>query len=112
MTFEGTWDLAIATPIGRIDSVVELRSENGAVSGYAHGAGERIELRDIVVDGARLTWRQSVTRPMRLNLTFAVTIDGDRLTGTSRAGRLPSSKVTGTRRKGGEPIRDTGGTPR
>jgi hypothetical protein len=35
---------------------------------------------------------------MRLNLAFAVTIDGDTLTGTSKAGRLPASKVTGRRR--------------
>ncbi|MDJ1136122.1 hypothetical protein [Streptomyces iconiensis] len=35
---------------------------------------------------------------MRLNLAFAVTVDGDTLTGTSKAGRLPSSKVTGVRR--------------
>jgi hypothetical protein len=35
---------------------------------------------------------------MRLNLAFAVTVDGDTLTGTSKAGRLPASKVTGRRR--------------
>jgi hypothetical protein len=35
---------------------------------------------------------------MRLDLAFAVTVDGDTLTGTSKAGRLPSSKVTGRRR--------------
>jgi hypothetical protein len=36
---------------------------------------------------------------MRLNLAFAVTVDGDTLAGTSRAGRLPASKVTGRRRE-------------
>jgi hypothetical protein len=35
---------------------------------------------------------------MRLNLAFAVAVDGDTLAGTSRAGRLPASKVTGQRR--------------
>ncbi len=34
---------------------------------------------------------------MRPNLTFDVTIDGDTLTGTSKAGMLPTSKVTETR---------------
>ena len=34
---------------------------------------------------------------MRPNLKFDVTIDGDTLTGTSKAGPLPTSKVTGTR---------------
>ncbi|MGW7492395.1 hypothetical protein [Streptomyces sp. NPDC054786] len=38
------------------------------------------------------------TKPLRLNLSFAVTVDGDTLSGTSRAGRLPASKVTGRHR--------------
>ncbi len=50
-----------------------------------------------VLDGNRLTWKQSITKPMRLNLTFDVIIDGDTLSGTSKAGMLPASKVTGTR---------------
>lgn len=35
---------------------------------------------------------------MRLNLAFTVTLADDTLTGTSKAGRLPASKVTGQRR--------------
>lgn len=59
--------------------------------------GETVPLEDLGVDGRRATWRQSVTRPMRLNLEFEVTVDGDVLTGHSRAGRLPRSAVTGRR---------------
>ncbi|AEW99693.1 hypothetical protein [Streptantibioticus cattleyicolor] len=95
---EGTWDLTIATPVGRMRPVVELRRQDGRLVGTARGVGEELPLKDIALDGDQLTWKQSVTRPMRLNLTFAVTIDGDTLTGTSKAGRLPSSKVTGRRR--------------
>jgi hypothetical protein len=98
MSFEGTWDLTIATPIGRMNSVVELSRRDGVLSGHAKGAAEQVALQDIVVDGDHLTWRQSVTKPMRLNLAFAVRVEGDTLTGTSKAGRLPASKVTGRRR--------------
>lgn len=97
----GVWDLTIVTPIGRVQPVVELRTENGLLVGTAHGAGETLPLKDVALDGDRLTWKQSITRPMRLDLTFAVTVDGDTLTGTSKAGRLPSSKVTGRRRSDG-----------
>jgi hypothetical protein len=41
-------------------------------------------LRDILLEGNRLTWAQSITKPMRLNLTFDVTIDGDQIHGTSK----------------------------
>ena len=54
--------------------------------------------RRLVLDGDRLTWKQAVTKPVRLNLAFAVTVTGDTLTGTSQAGRLPASQVTGERR--------------
>jgi hypothetical protein len=98
MSVEGTWDLSISTPIGQIKAVVELLQEAGVLTGTAHGAGEEVPLSDVALDGDRLTWKQAITKPLRLNLAFAVTVDGETLTGTSKAGRLPASKVTGQRR--------------
>ena len=97
MSVDGIWNLSISTPIGKIKSVVELREQDGTLTGVASGAGEDVPLTDISLDGDRLTWKQAITKPMRLNLAFDVTIDGDTLRGTSKAGRLPSSKVTGER---------------
>lgn len=94
----GIWDLSLATPIGNMTAVIELREEAGALRGTAFGSGEEIPLREIAVDGSRLTWKQSITKPIRLNLTFDVSVDGDTMTGTSKAGLLPSSKVSGQRR--------------
>ncbi|WP_030513784.1 hypothetical protein [Nocardia sp. NRRL WC-3656] len=105
MSAEGIWDLSISTPIGRIAVELDIRRENGTLAGTASGAGERVSLHDIVLDGDRLTWNQAVRKPMRLNLAFAVTVEGDALTGTAEAGRLPASKVTGVRRGGVEHIR-------
>jgi len=70
---------------------------DGVIEGIARGATETTPLIDPVLVGDRLTWSQEITRPMRLNLTFEVTIDGDTLSGTSKAGRLPPSKVSGKR---------------
>jgi hypothetical protein len=100
MSAEGIWDLSITTPIGRIKAVADFRQDNGVLTGTAHGAGENVPLADIVLAGDRLTWHQAVTKPLRLNLAFAVTIDGDTLIGTAKAGRLPASNVTGQRRPG------------
>lgn len=93
----GNWDLVIATPIGKMAVVLELREVEGRLEGTARGSAEAVPLVDLVREGDSLTWRQGITRPMRLNLDFDVTVDGDALSGTSKAGRLPSSKVTGTR---------------
>jgi hypothetical protein len=100
MSAEGTWDLSISTPIGKIKAVAEFRREDGLLTGTAHGAGEEVPLDNVVLDGDQLTWNQAITKPMRLNLAFTVKIDGDTLAGTSKAGRLPSAKVTGARRDG------------
>jgi hypothetical protein len=95
----GDWDVTIKTPVGSL-AVVYSFADDGGITGTATGKGETVPLRDIVVAGQRVTWRQSVTKPMRLNLEFDVVVDGDRLTGYSKAGRLPRSTVTGTRRQG------------
>jgi hypothetical protein len=97
MSITGFWNVSISTPIGAQSVVLELIERGGAVKGIAKGNAESTPLLDPVLDGNRLTWKQSITKPMRLNLTFDVTIDGDRLIGTSKAGMLPTSKVTGTR---------------
>jgi hypothetical protein len=95
----GDWDVAIKTPIGSLAVVYTFSDDDGGVTGTATGKGETVPLRDIAVDGQRVTWRQSVTKPMRLNLEFDVVVEGDRLTGHSKAGRLPRSAVTGVRRE-------------
>ncbi|WP_197379880.1 hypothetical protein [Mycolicibacterium mengxianglii] len=94
-TIAGTWDISIKTPVGTLQ-VEYLFTEDS--SGTATMRGETTPLQDVVVDGAHVTWRQSVTKPMRLNLEFDVSVDGDLLTGQSRAGRLPRSQVIGQRR--------------
>ena len=97
MSLTGIWNISISTPIGTQSVVLELTESGGVVAGIAKSDAENTPLINPVLDGNRLTWKQSITRPMRLNLTFDVTIDGDTLTGTSKAGMLPTSKVTGTR---------------
>ncbi len=93
----GTWDVNVKTPIGAMTAVYAFTEVGGLVAGTASSKAETVPLADIVCDGPQVTWQQSVTRPMRLNLHFDVVVDGQTLTGHSRAGRLPRSTVTGTR---------------
>jgi hypothetical protein len=99
MSVLGDWDLTIKTPIGSLAVAYTFTEQGGSLAGTATGKDETVPLHGIVVDGQRITWRQSVAKPMRLNLDFDVVVDGDRLTGHSRAGRLPRSAVRGERRR-------------
>jgi hypothetical protein len=95
----GEWDVAIKTPIGSLQVLYTFTDDSGVLTGTATVKGETVVLRDITVAAQRVTWRQSVTKPMRLNLEFDVIVDSDRLTGYSKAGRPPRSAVTGVRRR-------------
>jgi hypothetical protein len=100
-TIAGTWELQLRTPIGTITATYAFVETADGLAGTATTEDESVPLTDIVTatapDGERVTWRQSVSRPLRLNLDFDVTAAGDRLTGHSRAGRLPRTRVTGRR---------------
>ena len=98
MSIVGDWDVTIKTPIGSLAVAYSFTEADGLLTGTATAKDETVPLHDIIVDAQRITWRQSVTKPMRLNLNFDVVVDEDRLTGHSRAGRLPRSAVTGIRR--------------
>jgi hypothetical protein len=97
----GTWHLRMKTPIGTIDADYRFAETADGVTGSAVGAGEEVTLDDVVcaatAEGERVTWRQRITKPLRLNLAYDVTVTGDSLAGYSRAGRLPRSRVTGER---------------
>jgi hypothetical protein len=97
----GTWHLRMKTPIGTFEADYRFTETDGGVTGTAVGAGEQTTLENVVrtatADGERVTWRQEITKPMRLNLEYDVTVTGDTLAGHSRAGRLPRTPVTGER---------------
>lgn len=97
----GTWHLRMKTPVGTIDADYRFAETANGITGSAVGAGEEVALDDVVrtatAEGERVTWRQRITTPLRLNLAYDVTVTGDRLVGYSRAGRLPRSRVTGER---------------
>jgi len=93
--------VTIATPIGKMAVVFHITEEDGVISGTASSDAETVDFLDAVADGNRLTWSQNVTTPMRLTLKFDVTVDGDTLTGTSKAGFFPASKVNGSRASAG-----------
>ncbi len=73
------------------------RSRTAQITGVATTKDEIVNFYDVVADGNSLNWFQDVTTPMKLKLKFAVTVDGDTMVGTSKAGIFPASKLQGTR---------------
>lgn len=103
MSVIGDWDVTIKTPVGSLRVVYSFVDDGQVICGSAAGKSETVRLTDIAVTddvvGQHVSWRQTVTKPMRLKLEFDVRVQGDRLSGHSRAGRLPRSVVSGVRRR-------------
>ena len=89
--------LSTTDPIGNMDVSLVFNESDRAIVGEATSKEETVPIRDVVVDGDQVMWLQDVTTPMKMTLKFNVMIDGDTMTGTSRAGFLPASSVQGTR---------------
>ena len=86
----GEWDVAIKTPIGSLQVLYTFTDDAGASQARQRARARRSRCAISPLQRQRVTWRQSVTKPMRLNLEFDVVVDGDRLAGHSKAGRLPA----------------------
>lgn len=95
--FNGDWDTTIATPVGKLEVRLSISIKNGNIQGKATQGDETVEFITPLLHGNKLTWSLRITKPMRLNLKFEVTADGDQMTGFARAGILPASKLTGKR---------------
>ena len=93
--------MIIDSPIGKLAVVFDITEKDGAITGTARSAEETVDMVDAVAEGNRLTWSQDVTTPMQLNLKFDVTVEDDTMTGTSKAGFLPASKLAGSRTSAG-----------
>lgn len=97
MSYDGEWRISIQTPIGLQVVLLSLAEEAGRVTGSATQGAETVSMLDVALDGDRLRWSQTVTRPMRLSISFDVTREGDRLSGTAKPGILPKVRVEGQR---------------
>ncbi|AOH54751.1 thiamine biosynthesis protein ThiJ [Peribacillus muralis] len=96
-TFVGEWDTTLSTPIGKLTVLLNLFSEDGRFYGTAKQGDDIATLENLIIEGDRLKWSMLSTKPMRLNLKFSVSVNGDSMSGEAKAGMLPSSKLVGHR---------------
>ncbi|NAZ86962.1 hypothetical protein [Kineococcus indalonis] len=104
MSVAGTWNLTIATPVGEQRTTVELTGEGADLRGVARLDGGDVALKEVALRGERLTWKHSITRPLRLSIAFDVVVRGDEMEGSSKAGVFPRSRVTGRRVAPAQPV--------
>jgi hypothetical protein len=95
--FDGNWDTTIVTPVGKLEVKLYITTSFDVIQGTAKQGDETIRFSNPVCYNNKLTWSLPITKPMRLNLKFEVTVDGDQMNGIAKAGLLPASKLSGRR---------------
>ncbi len=97
MSFAGTWNITMKTPMGDREAVMTLTEDGGALSGTMEADGNTIDVQEGSLADGRGKWKADLTSPMPITLEFDCGVDGDALEGTVKLGMFGSSNVSGTR---------------
>ena len=98
-TVGGDWDCVAETPMGEQRFVLTIRPEGDGFTGSISGALGSAEIEDGNIEGDRLHWGMSVSRPLPIRLICEAKVSGDRIDGGVIAGGFGTFPVTGTRRR-------------
>ena len=97
MAVDGKWEIVINSPLGAQKASLDIATNGSALTGTQQAAQGSGPLENGKVDGNSVSWSAKITSPMPLTLDFAGTVDGDKLSGSVKAGSFGSFPFTGNR---------------
>jgi len=97
MSVDGTWNIAMETPMGTRNAKLTLTASGTTLTGTMSGEQGLTPIRDGAVDGNNVSWKTDITQPMALTLEFAATVSGDSISGTVKLGMFGDAPLSGTR---------------
>jgi hypothetical protein len=97
MAVDGKWEIVINSPLGAQKAQLDLAANGATLTGTQQAAQGSGPLENGKVDGSSLSWSAKITSPMPMTLDFSGTVEGDKLTGSVKAGSFGSFPFTGTR---------------
>jgi hypothetical protein len=97
MAIDGKWEITINSPMGAQKATLDLKAEGATLSGTQTAMQGTQALSNGKVDGNNLAWSASITSPMPMTLEFSGAVDGDKLSGSVKAGAFGSFPFSGGR---------------
>ncbi len=94
--FNGTWNIAINTPMGKQEGTLTLAQDGDSLSGNMASGGDSTDIENGSVAGDAATWDAKVTKPMPLTLSFTANRDGDNIGGKVKLGAFGEADFSGT----------------
>lgn len=95
MSYTGTWNLTMQTPMGNREVSVELNQDGDALTGTASADGNSNEIGNGRIEGGKAMFDVEVTSPMPLTLSFDLEADGESISGNCKLGMFGNAPVTG-----------------
>jgi hypothetical protein len=97
MAVDGKWEIVINSPMGAQKATLDLKAEGAALTGTQSAAQGSGPLENGKVEGNALSWSAKITSPMPMTLEFSGNVEGDKLTGSVKAGAFGSFPFNGSR---------------
>ncbi|HEY3800925.1 MAG TPA: hypothetical protein VGL58_21435 [Caulobacteraceae bacterium] len=96
MSVDGAWKTTINSPMGAQEGTLTVNSSGDTFTGKMDSAQGSQDVSG-KVDGNTLTWAAKLTQPFPIDLEFTVTVSGDAMEGSVKAGAFGSMPVKGVR---------------
>jgi hypothetical protein len=97
MAIDGKWEVTINSPMGAQKATLDLKADGNALTGTQTAMAGTQPVTNGKIDGSNLSWSASITSPMPMTLEFTGTVDGDKLSGSVKAGAFGSFPFSGGR---------------
>jgi hypothetical protein len=97
MAVDGKWEIVINSPMGAQKATLDLATSGNTLTGTQQAAQGSGPLENGKVEGDAVSWSAKITSPMPLTLDFTGTVDGDKLSGSVKAGAFGSFPFSGNR---------------
>jgi len=96
MSADGNWKTTINSPMGVQQGTLSITTSGATFTGKMQSAQGTQDISG-KVDGNTLTWGSKLTQPFPIDLEFTVTVTGDSMEGSVKAGAFGSSPLKGER---------------
>jgi cytochrome P450 len=91
----GTWAMVVEGPTGPQPNTLEIRHDNGQLSGVQTGDGVATPVEEIKLANGEISWTNKISKPLKMTLTFSGTVEGDSMTGKVKAGFIGKFPFSG-----------------
>ena len=96
MSADGTWKVTINSPMGVQQGTLTVQTSGASFTGSFAGQQGTQDISG-KVDGDTLSWGTKLTQPFPIDLEFSVTVSGDAMDGSVKAGAFGTSPLKGVR---------------